>query len=58
MIETDCPYMAPEPWRGSCCNSKMLVSVARKIAEIKGMLPQEVVDITRNNAFKLYRLDM
>lgn len=58
VIETDCPYMAPEPWRGSCCNSKMLVSVANKIAEIKGMLPQEVVDITRNNAFKLYGIDV
>lgn len=58
VIETDCPYMAPEPWRGSCCNSKMLVSVATKIADIKRLLPQEVVDITRNNAFKLYRLDV
>lgn len=58
VIETDCPYMAPEPWRGKCCNSKMLVSVANKIADIKGMLPQEIVDITRNNAFKLYRINV
>lgn len=56
VIETDCPYMAPEPWRGSCCNSKMLISVANKIADIKGLLPQEVVDITRENAFRLYRI--
>ena len=56
VIETDCPYMAPEPRRGSCCNSKMLISVANKIADIKGLLPQEVVDITRENAFRLYRI--
>ncbi len=58
VIETDCPYMAPEPWRGRCCNSKMLVSVATKIASIKNLLPQEIVDITRKNAFELYRINV
>lgn len=58
VIETDCPYMAPEPWRGRCCNSKMLVSVATKIASIKNLLPQEIVDITRKNAFKLYKINL
>lgn len=58
VIETDCPYMAPEPWRGSRCDSTMLVSVANKIAEIKGMSASEVVNITRKNAFDLYRLNL
>ncbi|MDE5852713.1 MAG: TatD family hydrolase [Oscillospiraceae bacterium] len=58
VIETDCPYMAPEPWRGSRCDSTMLVSVANKIAEIKDMSASEVVNITRKNAFDLYRLNL
>ena len=56
VIETDCPYMAPEPFRGSRCDSRMLTFVASKIAQIKGMLPQELVDMTRKNAFNLYKL--
>ncbi len=58
VIETDCPYMAPEPFRGSRCDSRMLVFVASKIAQIKGMLPQEFVDMTRKNAFNLYKIDL
>ena len=58
VIETDCPYMAPEPFRGSRCDSKMLAFVASKIAQIKDMSPQEVVDMTRKNALSLYRISL
>lgn len=56
VIETDCPYMAPEPHRGKRNDSSMLKYVAEKIAEIKGMTAEDVIRITRENALKLYRL--
>lgn len=56
IIETDCPYMAPEPHRGSRNDSSMLKYVVEKIAEIKGMTAEDVIRITRENALKLYRI--
>lgn len=56
VIETDCPYMAPEPHRGKRNDSSMLKYVVEKIAEIKGMTAEEVIRITRENALKLYKL--
>lgn len=53
-IETDSPYMAPEPFRGTRNNSSMVYRVAEKIAEIKGLSTQEVINITTNNAKKLF----
>lgn len=58
VLETDCPYMAPEPHRGTRNDSSQLIYVAEKIAELKGMTAKEVIQITTNNARKLYRLDM
>ena len=57
VIETDCPYMSPEPHRGRRNDSSMLKYVADKIAEIKGMTAEEVIGITRKNALKLYRIN-
>lgn len=54
VIETDCPYMAPEPNRGKRNDSFYLPYVVNKIAEIKGMSPTEVIDITTENAKNLY----
>lgn len=54
VIETDCPYMAPEPNRGKRNDSFYLPYVVNKIAEIKGLSPAEVIDITSNNAKDLY----
>lgn len=56
MLETDCPYMAPEPWRGQRCNSLMITSIAEKVAEIKNLTAQEVLDITNQNAKKFFRI--
>ena len=56
MLETDCPYMAPEPWRGQRCNSLMITSIAEKVAEIKGLSAQEVLDITNSNAKKFFNI--
>jgi TatD DNase family protein len=54
LIETDCPYMAPEPFRGSRNSSVYLPYVVKAIADIKGVTPQEVIDITEQNARKFY----
>lgn len=54
MIETDCPYMAPEPYRGKRNHSGYVFRVAEKIAEIKGMTFDEVAEITTNNAINFF----
>ena len=56
LIETDCPYMAPVPFRGKRCDSSMLQSVVNKLAEIKNINPQEVADITNANAKKVFNI--
>ncbi len=53
-IETDCPYMAPEPYRGTRNDSSLVCHIAEKIAEIKGLSYEEVVSITTNNAMKFF----
>jgi TatD DNase family protein len=55
VIETDCPYMAPEPFRGQRNSSEYLKYVVEKIADIKGMSPEEVEKITYQNALNIYK---
>ncbi len=54
MLETDCPYMAPEPFRGKRCDSSMIEMTAAKMAEIKGVTTQEMLDITCENAKRFF----
>lgn len=54
LLETDSPYMAPEPHRGSRNDSGNLVYVAEKIAELKGITAKEVENATLANARKLF----
>lgn len=56
VLETDCPYLAPEPYRGKRNSSLYLPYVAEKIAEIKGISVQEVISSTTENAMKLLKL--
>ncbi len=56
VLETDCPYMAPEPFRGKRNSSEYLPYIAAKIAEIKGIAKQEVIEVTRRNASRLYHM--
>lgn len=53
-IETDCPYMAPEPFRGQRNDSSMVYRVAEKIAEVKKMPVEDVIRITRENGIKFF----
>ncbi len=54
LLETDCPYMAPEPMRGSRCDSSMIAYTAAKAAEIKGITVEELLDITCENGRRVY----
>ncbi len=54
VLETDAPYMAPVPYRGKRNDSGYLPLVAEKIAQIKGVTPEEVVRVTRANACELF----
>lgn len=56
LLETDCPYMAPVPFRGKRCNSSMIRYTAEKAAEIKGIPVQELLDITCRNAMEFYNI--
>lgn len=56
LVETDCPYMAPEPHRGERNTSCYLPYVIDKIASIKGISPKEVESQTEVNAKRMYRL--
>ena len=56
VLETDCPYMAPEPNRGRRNDSSQLIHVAEKIGELKGISVEEVIRTTTENACQLYRL--
>ncbi len=56
LLETDCPYMAPVPMRGKRNDSTLIPFVAEKLSEIKGISPQEVLDITASNAQKCFEL--
>ena len=56
VLETDCPYLAPVPYRGKRNSSLYLPYVAEKIAEIKGVSTEEVVRQTEENSRMLYDL--
>lgn len=57
LIETDCPYMAPEPYRGRRNDSRYVPLVAAKIAELKGISPEEAGNITTENAKRLFGIE-
>lgn len=54
LLETDCPYMAPEPYRGKRNSSLYLPYVIEEIARIKGVSTEEVERVTEENARKLF----
>ena len=56
LIETDCPYLTPVPYRGQVNRPEYVELVAEKIAEIKGLTKQEVIDVTTNNALNLFKI--
>ncbi len=57
LIETDCPYMAPEPYRGRRNDSRYVPLVAQKIAALRGLPPETVERATTENAKRLFAID-
>ncbi len=55
LLETDCPYLAPVPYRGKRNSSLYLPYVAQMIGEIKGVSAEEVVEVTRENGYRLFQ---
>ncbi len=58
IVETDCPYLAPRPYRGKRCEPMHVKLVAEKLAEIKNMPVQDIIDITTENAGKLFNIQV
>ena len=56
VLETDCPFMAPEPFRGKRNDPGYLYRMAERLAEIRGIFVEEVQAVTTENAKRLYRL--
>ena len=56
MIETDSPYMAPEPCRGKRCDSSLVVHTCRRLAEIKGVSLEECARITLENGRRFFSI--
>ncbi|MCJ2166133.1 MULTISPECIES: TatD family hydrolase [unclassified Pseudodesulfovibrio] len=56
LIETDCPYLAPEPWRGKRNHPSLMAFTAQRIAQIKGRSIQDIWQITGDNARRFFGL--
>ncbi len=58
VVETDCPYMSPEPYRGRRNDPGRVCFMADKLAEIRGISPEEARRITLENGKRLYRIGL
>lgn len=56
MLETDCPYMSPVPYRGERCDSSMVRFTAEKLAQIKGISTDEAILACNRNAIEFFGL--
>lgn len=56
LIETDCPYLTPEPFRGKRNEPAFIVHTARKLAELRQKTEEEIAYITNQNARRVYRI--
>lgn len=55
VLETDCPYLAPAPYRGKRNEPAYIPVIARKVAEIMNKTPEEVAEVTTANALKIFQ---
>ena len=56
VLETDCPYMAPEPFRGKRNHPGYLYRMAERLAELRGVPVKEIHRITTENGKRLYNI--
>ncbi len=54
LVETDCPYLSPQEWRGKRCEPAYVRTTAEKLAEVKGLTLEDVARITSLNAWRLF----
>ena len=57
LLETDCPYMAPVPYRGQRCDSSLIPATAERLAEIRGTDAQTLIDRARENGMRIYGIN-
>jgi TatD DNase family protein len=58
LLETDCPYLSPQPWRGQRNEPSYLPVVAKKLAELRGLSTEEVAAATTANALSFYNIPL
>ncbi len=58
LLETDCPYLSPQPWRGQRNEPSYLPVVAEKLAELRGLSKEEVAAATTANALRFYNITL
>lgn len=58
LIETDCPYMTPVPFRGQRCDSSFIPYTAEVLAQARGVTAEEILELTRKNANTLFGLEL
>jgi TatD DNase family protein len=56
LLETDCPYLAPQPWRGRRNEPAYLPAVAQQLAALRGLTIEEVAAATTANALRFFRI--
>ncbi len=56
LLETDCPYLSPVPYRGKRNEPSFIIHTAKKVAQIKGLPCEEVANVTTQNAKRLFGL--
>ncbi|NLT61174.1 MAG: LuxR family transcriptional regulator, partial [Candidatus Hydrogenedentes bacterium] len=56
LVETDCPYLAPQPVRGKRCEPRYVHHTARCVADLKGVTLAEFAARTTSNAARLFRV--
>ena len=56
LLETDCPFLSPEPYRGQTNEPAYVEEVAKKIAQVKGLSFKKIAEVTTQNAINLFKL--
>ena len=57
LLETDCPYLTPDPYRGKRNEPAYIVQTAKKVAEIKGLPWEEVAAVTAQNTLNIFHIE-
>jgi TatD DNase family protein len=57
MLETDAPFLTPEPFRGSICEPKHILNIAEFLADLRNETVEQISEVTTNNATELFKLN-